>query len=53
MQIEQKPEERRATIALLKAGMNKMLEAAKQGPRFTVVAEEIEPSGGNADVNHD
>ncbi len=52
MRIEQTPEERSATISLLKAGMNKMLEAAKQGLRFAVITEEIEAIGRDTNVNN-
>jgi hypothetical protein len=44
-------EEERVKIAVLKAGMQEMLEAVKKGLRFRIVTEEIEPRAIHANVD--
>lgn len=50
--IHRTPEER-AKIAILKTGMQEMLEAVKKGLRFRIITEEIEPINVNTDIGHE
>ena len=52
-EIVHKTPEERAKIAILKTGMQEMLEAVKKGLRFRIVTEEIEPTIVQADVDND
>ncbi len=50
--IHKTPEER-AKIAILKAGMQEMLEAVKKGLRFRIITEKVEPLNINTDVSQE
>jgi hypothetical protein len=45
------PEEK-VKIAIMKAGMETMLDAVKKGLRFRIVTEEVEETAVNTDVEH-
>lgn len=51
MHVVNKTEEEKARIAILKAGMQAMLEATKKGLRFRVVTEEVEPTVVHSNMN--